>query len=71
MKIDRRVDLRGANVIDVKEDVDDIRRGIARAQDLAFIEATAAIKNPYFKENASSNIASTLRNIDLSLDIFS
>ena len=61
--------LRGANVIEVSNELQSISEGIQTAQSSAFILSLADLKNPYYKEKVTQRIVGILKNTSLSDDI--
>ena len=61
--------LRGANVIEVSNELQSISEGIQTAQSSAFILSLADLKNPYYKGKVTQRIVGILKNTSLSDDI--
>ena len=61
--------LRGANVIDVSNELQSISEGIQTAQSSAFILSLADLRNPYYKGEVTQKIVGILKNTSLSDDI--
>lgn len=53
--------LRSANVLDVREGYDEVRRGVTHALSRSFADAAAAVVNPYGQGDAADRVADRVR----------